>query len=120
MAEDDFIFRRAGWQIDLGGGNQVDAEFEAPGQLWVALGSEVAEVSAWMKGVRGFDIRVGIERQPDGLIIRLDRGDNQPGWWSGDQIPELVLRIDHGASTVRVTARDALKRQEVVLAQTEI
>jgi hypothetical protein len=119
MSENGHGLRHAGWQIDLGAGNRVDAEF-GPGGVWFAIGSKIDGVNAWMKGVDGIDVRIGIERRPDGVVITFDRGDNQPAWWP-ERGPEITLRIDRETRTASVTARGpAHEGKEVLLAQTEI
>ena len=118
MANDVRNFRRAGWQLDVGAGNRIEMEFDSSGQLWLAMGKCAAELSAWFKGVAGFDVRVGVEQRSDGLLIRLDRGDIQP-WWSDEHSPQIILRID-GAGNVRITANGPEIQQEVLLGQARV
>jgi len=116
MTDNDIRFPRASWQLYLGGANRIEMEFDANSQLWIAVGEGIAAVNAWLKEVAGFDIRVAIERQPNGLAIRLDQGDDQPGRSSAKGIPELILRVQT-PGTVQVIARGPLVGEEVILAE---
>ena len=114
--DDNRGIKRAAWQLDLGPGRKIDTEFDSSGDLWVASGEAVQGLSAWFKDVAGLDIRVGVERRDDGLVIRLDRGDNQPHWWSDEEAPQMVLQIV-GPGRVQVSAHGSAIDQEVVLAR---
>jgi len=115
MTDNDIRFPRASWQLYLDSGSRIEMEFDANTQLWIAVGQGIAAVNAWFKEVAGFDIRVAIERQPNGLAIRLDQGDDEPGS-SPEGAPELILRVQT-PGTVQVIARGPLAGEEVVLAE---
>jgi|SRR5581483_2133812 len=104
MADEVRNFRQAGWQIDLGVGNRVEAEVHRPGHFWLALGPGIIEIDSWLKAVAGFDLRVRVERLADGVAVILDRGEIQPPWWTESGAPRLIVKMDQQARRVTVTA----------------
>src|SRR5437870_5349226 len=122
MANESSGFRQASWQIDLGGGNRVAADFDSPGRFWIAFGARMGDISVWMKDVQGFDFRVHLARTHDGVSIAVDRGDVRPSCWTEEDAPRLVLHIDNENHLATVAARgNAVTQQEaVVLAQAPI
>ena len=118
MQDEKTSLKQAACQITLGDGSAVEVEFTPP-QVWAALGPRVADISVWMKGVMGADVRVEIERQSDGLRISVDQGDNQPAWWPEHRAPTLTLSIAGAGKRASVTAQGPACAEEVLLARSE-
>lgn len=106
--------RQSGWYLDLGAGNRVDAEFDAPETLWIALGSGMRKVRLWLKSVSGVDVRVAIERSLDTITVTLDGGEEGVQWYEPYRAPRLQLSINSNNGTGTLTATDATGR-EIVL-----
>ena len=82
----------------------MEVDFDAPQKLWVAAGKAIEEVSLWIHGLGGHDVRVAIARSSDQITIRLDRGARRPEWWTEAESPRLVLDIDGQYRSVQVMA----------------
>lgn len=91
----------AACQANLGLGLQMEMELSSRGILWALAGANVTEANLWMKeAAEGLDLRVRISRGIQGLVVAVDRGDNDGTWWHGNSAPRLIIDLDSNQAKV--------------------
>jgi hypothetical protein len=80
-------------------------EYRKARELWLTAGPGVEAADVWLKGGDVIpDLRVRIERQPDGIHILVDRGQQSQAWWPHEGTPQLKLVFDIPRRRVEATA----------------
>ena len=108
---------------DLGGGRELEVDYQGAENVWVAAGPGIDSADLWIKGKDKVpDFRVKVERTDAGIQIMVDRGQQSDRWWRPEATPRLAITIGPGTQSALVTASvgEGNGFQEVLLGRTEI
>lgn len=91
--------------VDRGEGREIDAEVSA-NSLWLRAGVGIETADMWMREVGGVaDLRICISRQPSGIEISVDRGEQSPRWWKLGEEPRLSILLQPELGIATATAK---------------
>ena len=109
--------------IDFGNGHSLELDYVKADGPWLSNGTGIKSGDVWFEGETGLpDLRIHIQRVPDGIAILIDRGQQSEVWWPAEAPPHLKITFDRVAGTATATASVGTgdEFQEVMLGRTVV
>jgi hypothetical protein len=93
------------FQVNLGGGRQLEVEYQSDNTLWAVAGPAVKGADLWLKAiVAELHLRIRVLRTDSGLEVSLDRGDQDVPWWPDEQKPRLIVTVEPDQNSLSISA----------------